>query len=137
MTVISRDEFVSRIRRSEPAQERIRQLQAQVHEAVRASAVTGDKNWDHFLAAIEGRIKTYRDLIASEQIKLNNPLLVNGDEIMLLKVKLACLTSGMAALEEIIALPKIIIEQGAEAAGKLHGIADASENDSQKDSHYA
>lgn len=130
MTIISRDEFVARIRNSEPAKERIRQLQAQVHEAVRASAVTGHADWDHFMAAIEGRIKTYKTLIAAEQIKLNNPSLVNADEIMLLKVKLACLNSGMGALEEIIELPKLIIKDGAEAADRLRSIVVPSESDS-------
>lgn len=131
---LSLDDFRARVRSSEPGQERIRQLMAQTHEAVRASAVTGHADWDHFLAAIEGRIKSYQAMVATEQIKLNNPALVNADEIMLIKVRLACLNEGRSALEDIIELPKKLIEQGATAVERLRNLS-ISENENHNGSH--
>ncbi len=130
MTVISRDEYLKNIRNSEPGKERIRQLQAQTFEAVRATAVTGHPDWDHFLSAVEARIKAYREMAEVEQAKLNNPLIVNADEIMLLKVKLACLNEGRTALEGVIELPKALISQGLEASKRLHNIS--ATDDSEK-----
>ena len=136
MTTMSLDEFRARVRSSEPAQERIRQLQAQTHEAVRASAVTGHPDWDHFLAAVEGRIKSYQAMVAAEQVKLSNPALVNADEIMFIKVRLACLNEGCSALEDIIELPKRLIGQGADAADRLRNLS-PNESENSNDSHSA
>ena len=132
----SLDEFRSRLRSSEPGQERIKQLQAQTHEAVRASAVTGHPDWDHFLAAIEGRIKSYQTMIANEQVRLSNPELVNGDEIMLIKVRLACLNEGRKVLEDVIGLPKKLIEQGLAARETLRTLQ-VNDSDSQNNSQLA
>lgn len=125
---ISIDEYRSRLKASEPGRERIQQLKAQVHEAVRATAITGDANWDHFLALVEGRIAQYRGMIASKQAQLGDPTLVNAEQIMLLKVTLACLQASMGELEVVISLPKMLIESGSEAASKLAAmnIPDAS-----------
>jgi len=118
---ISFDDYRNRTHTRDPAagQQRIRELQASIHEAVRATAVTGHAEWDHFLELIEGRIAKYRDMIAVEQSALVAPGLVNSEQIMLLKVRLACLQTALCELEAVIALPKILIAGGSEAASML------------------
>ena len=119
---ISFDEYCSRLRDSEPGRERIQQLRAQIHEAVRASAVTGHPDWDHFLARIEGRIKGYESALATEQALLCHPGTVNVDKIMEAKIKIVALEASAQALRDVIELPRALIAQGAEASDKLRSI---------------
>jgi len=119
---ISLDEFRARTKDSAPAQRRVLELQAAVREAARAKALTGDANWDHYLEEIETRIKTYQDIAAQDHAKLCDPKVVNVDEIMALKIKIACFNMAIAVLEEVMVLPKAIIAGGADAAAKLQAI---------------
>ena len=121
---ISIDEYRARVRKSEVGQERMRELRASVHEAVRATAVTGDANWDHFLAKIEGRIKTYRGALEAEQRVLCHPSTVNQDKIMEAKIKIVALESAVQALEEIIDLPRALIHAGLESQERLKAIGE-------------
>lgn len=119
---ISLDEFRAKTRESEPGRERIQQLRTQIHEAVRATAVTGHADWDHYLEKVEGRIKAYEDMKAVEQAILCSPEMVNQDKIMATKLKIVTYESAKQALLEIIDLPRMMIEQGSDASEKLRSI---------------
>lgn len=119
---VSIDEYKRQLRNSEPGRERVQQLRADIYEAVRASAVTGDANWDHFLARLEGRIKAYESNLAAVQAVLCHPDTVNVDTIMAAKIKIVALEASAQALREIIDLPKLIIERGGKAKDALCGL---------------
>jgi hypothetical protein len=108
---------IERVRRLAP------HLRAQEHAALSASQITGDEHWDHFLEVVQARIKvciTERDK-AAEALK-------NSDDFSpetLVNQKLAARLFGkeVKALEWVIELPKIIMEQG-ERAKELLGKLD-------------
>ena len=122
MTVSTIDEFRMRVGKTPAAQDRKREMQAQVHEGVRAQAITGHADWDHFLAGIQGRIKMHQEAAAVEHARLCDPAVVNQDEIMKSKVRVACFNMAIAVLEEVQLLPKRLIEAGQDAAAKLRAI---------------
>lgn len=125
------DEFRRQIVASPAGKERVLQMQADVHEAVRATAVTGHKDWDHFVEQIEGRIKSCIEAAAAEQRVLNDPMLVNDEKIRACKVKIACLDAARSTLEDIVGLPKSIIERGARAADTLRALGGGTETPSE------
>lgn len=94
-------------------------LQMIAQESVRAAAVTGDADWDHFLAYIEAVIKIATKHLDIEVTKLRDPYRVNVDEIAKCKAAITALEARIATMTEVILLPKFIKEQGEAARAKI------------------
>jgi len=125
---ISFDEYRAKVRTSPYGQERVRSMQTAVHEAVRAQALTGNEHWDHFLEAVEARIKQYEAERDAQQRILVDPKAVNADILMGTKMIVVACNAAIATLEDIVMLPRAIIAAGEEASGKLKGM-DAREQE--------
>jgi hypothetical protein len=107
---------IERVRRLAPS------LRAQEHAALSASQITGDEHWDHFLEVVQARIK----VCIAERDKAVEAL-KNSDDFspeILVNQKLAARLFGkeVKALEWVIELPKIIMEQGEQARKLLENI---------------
>lgn len=110
---VTRDEWNARRtpRQARPAAN----LEVIAREALRAEAVTGDENWDHFLSYIEAAIKAAETQLQHEDAKLRSPYLVNDEAIRVLKAQITALTTRVATLREVIMLPKYLKEHGERA----------------------
>lgn len=119
------DEFRRAIVTTPAGKERVLQMQADIHEAVRASAVTGHPDWDHFVEQIEGRIKQYAAERERQQGVLADPRVVSADVIMAAKIVLVSCNAAIAALEDVVGLPKSLIDRGARSMDTLRAIGTA------------
>ena len=118
--MISLDEYrEARAAQAGPDTGRTNALKGMQQEAVRATALTGSPEWDVFARYLEAQIGHAKALIATEERKLRDPMLVEQDAIMRCKIKLACLETAFQTLTDVLSLPKFIIEQGAKAADVL------------------
>lgn len=113
--MISIDEYLARAPKLAPSAEKMNNLRAIAQEPVRMDAVTGDADWDHFLAYLEARIKAVESTAEVERTRLASPLLVDPQQIMLVKIAIVDLDAVARTLKEVIMLPKWIKAQGEKA----------------------
>lgn len=90
-------------------------FKAIAQERVRIAALTGREEWDHFLRYLEARIQVCEAAIVDAKDKLASPMLVEQTAILQQKMALAGLEASRRTLEEVIALPKWLVEQGERA----------------------
>lgn len=99
--------------------ERTPELRMIAHEAVRLEAVTGDEDWDHFLAYLEAALRATTRQREAAQTALLDPRMVNNDAIHACKLSIAALEARIGTLKEIITLPKFLKEQAGLARGQI------------------
>jgi hypothetical protein len=90
-----------------------RQAEAILREAARMDVLTGDPDWDYFLAYLEAAVKAAQRVLDSEVAKLRSPLLVDDLAIRALKASITRIEARIGAFNEVIELPKLIKERGA------------------------
>lgn len=94
-------------------------LEIMQQAAVKASHLTGDVHWDTYLTYIQHA----REALESERdnavLLLKAPEMVDANEIMVLKIRIARLEFGIGLLIGVVSLPKDIQEQGEKAAELL------------------
>ena len=123
--IVTRDEFMVALkakRDTESGQRRMRELQAEVHEAVRSSALTRNEHWDGFLAKIEARIQATETCIANERNLQNAFVVMDHEKLRLSAIKVACWQTRLETLQEILALPRQAIEAGEAASTTLRAM---------------
>jgi hypothetical protein len=120
--VISLDEFKQRRRPVRDIASDLRMIQQQ---AVRQDAVTGDANWDYFLAYLEHALQNAEGAREAEDRKLRNPQLVNDEQIRACKVSLAQIEARIGTLKEILMLPKFLKEHGDLAKKQIEELTQA------------
>lgn len=113
--MISIDEYLARSAKRAPSEDRLNSLRAIAQETVRMEALTGSPEWDHFNSYLEARIKVGEARILEERAKLAHPMLVDPQQMMLVKMTLAGLEASTQTLREVMMLPKWLKEQGAKA----------------------
>lgn len=94
-----------------------------VREAVRMDALTGDENWDFFLAYLEAALRAAEAQQKIEDSKLRSPLLVNDEAIRALKAQLTFIESRIHTLKEVLMLPKYLKEHGDAARAQIADMA--------------
>lgn len=99
-------------RRPRPIRDLASDLRIIAQQAVRHEAVTGDPNWDFFLAYLEHALQAAESQRDQEDKRLRNPALVNDEAIRTCKVALAQLEARIGTLKEVMMLPKFLKEQG-------------------------
>lgn len=111
------DEFRSALpKRAPPSHDHLHGL---ARQPVRMEALTNDESWDFFLSFIEGFIQRTTEIRDDTITKLRDPKLVNDDLVRGLRAEIAALDTRIAVLEEVIALPKYLREQGEKARDEL------------------
>ena len=85
--------------------------------AVCAESLTGDKHWDYYLQCMQGAVEQTREAESAQLERLADPLLVDRDTILRLKMSLASLQATALALEWAIELPQQIKATGNIAKG--------------------
>jgi hypothetical protein len=87
-------------------------MQMIAHEAVRLEALTGDPDWDHFLAYFEAALKMATRMRDQEMTRLRDPGLVNPDDVAKLRANLLRLDARIDTLSEVLMLPQLLKKQG-------------------------
>jgi hypothetical protein len=95
--------------------DRIPEMRMMLAEAVRMEAVTGDPDWDHYLAYLEAALMATTRLLDVELARLRDPRFVNSEMIQVCKSAIAALEARIGTLKEIQSLPKFLKERGAMA----------------------
>ncbi len=119
----SLDDFRSRQRPQAPS--RAPDLKAAVQESVRAAALTGHPAWDWYLRYVEANIKATERMIELKRNQAAALILVDEPSAKAAAVIAASLAVKLETLNELILLPKWILENG-EAAKKLVAELEAS-----------
>lgn len=114
---LSIDEFKSRPRA--PRADIGESLRAVHQQAVRLAAVTGDPDWDYFLAYVESAVQSAERTRTQEETKLRDSRLVNDEAIRTIKISIAQLDARIGAFKEVLLLPKFLKEQGDKAKLRL------------------
>jgi hypothetical protein len=92
----------------------------QVAQAVPAmESLTGDKHWDQFVSVLQARLEQTSNELAElqETAMLNESC--NGESLVWYKMRFRILRARIDTLHEVIALPKILLEEGEQAAALL------------------
>ena len=105
------DEF-RKLPRATTRESAIAKVHLVAQQALRQDAVTGDPNWDYFLAYIEAAIAVNERARAGEDIKLRDPSLVNDEKIRVLRVNIVRIDERIATFKEVLSLPKFLKSQG-------------------------
>lgn len=87
-------------------------LRAIAQQAARQEAVTGDPDWDYFLAYIENALQTAERERATDEVRLHDPNLVSDDKVRALRMSLIRLDVRIGTLKEVLLLPKYLKKQG-------------------------
>lgn len=87
--------------------------------AVKAELLTGDTHWDTFLSYLEAAKEAWEGECQTAIGMLKDPGVVDADEIMRLKIRVAQLEFGIGTIAGIISLPHDIKEQGEKAENLL------------------
>ena len=90
-------------------------LEGITREAVRMEALTGNPEWDHFLSYMEAAHKAALKHRDHEFAKLRDPMLVDPQEIQRCKTKIAMVDTRIDTLDELMKLPKFILDHGEKA----------------------
>jgi len=89
---------------------------------VSAKHLTGEPNWDVFLQYLSAEVSRLIDVEESANHVLQSPSVTAHDQMMTAKIQLHRAMSARQILEDVISLPKRLIEAG-EAASSLQDIA--------------
>ena len=117
---LSIDEYRSRPRAAGAVpEERIAKLSAFVQEAVRATALTGDQNWDTYLRYVEAHIRAAERACEMNKGKAAALVLVDEAAAKSAAVLAATYATRAETLRELIHIPKWIRESGDEAKKKI------------------
>jgi hypothetical protein len=100
-------------------------LQAVQRSALAADQITGDEHWDHFLSILNARIEKLALEVEAAVESLKNSDNFNAENLIAQKLVVRLLGREIQALDWVIELPKVIMEQGADAK-KLLGTIDES-----------
>jgi hypothetical protein len=113
-------------RRATAAPRSTANLEVIAREALRAEAVTGDENWDHFLTHLEANIRATEVQLEAEDRKLRSPYLVNDEQIRTLKAHITRLEERIRTLKEVLMLPKYLKQHGDLARAQIADLAKSS-----------
>ena len=105
--------------------ERLPELKTAVQEQVRAAALTGHPAWDWYLRHIEANIKATERMIEAKRNQAASLVLIDESAARAAAVLAAGLAVKLETLNELILLPRWIMENG-EAAKKLVAELEAS-----------
>lgn len=94
-------------------------LEIMQQAAVKANHLTGDPHWDTYLTYIQHAREALESECDNAVFMLKAPEMVDANEIMVLKIRIARLEFGIGLLIGVVTLPKDIQEQGAKAAELL------------------
>ena len=86
---------------------------------VQADRLTGDPDWDIFLQLVQAGIERMQKSAADYRERLCDPEVVNQDELMHLKMRLADAEAHVRAWVAVIQLPKDIKKSGEQAKSLL------------------
>ncbi len=84
-----------------------------------AKQLTGDPNWDVYLGVVQALIDGVAGDIESARILLADGLDTEHAVMLEQKMKLQFLRGRLLALEEVIGIPAVLLEQGEKAAELL------------------
>ena len=123
------EEFTER-KGAEAATHQRPQLELVAQQAVKASLLTGDPNWDMLTTMVQGVIEIAQQQANAFQAALNDPEIVNHEALLLAKMSLRETLARIEAWEAVLQLPAGIMRDGAKAAEKLEkfGESDAAED---------
>jgi len=122
----SRSAFDASVReaRDKQAKGNRRELEQTAQAAVPIHALVGTKDWDYFLSLIQAKIDSLTaGLKGLQEAGANDPSYDHGT-LAAHKAMTMQLSVQKETLEQIVALPKKIIEQGEKANFALRGIAE-------------
>lgn len=93
------------------------QAQAQViaREAVRMEFLTQDESWNQWLSFLQSYLSATMRLAKHFNDQLRDPMLVNVDELAKVRAALTMADCKIQLLNEIIAFPKMLLEEGEKA----------------------
>jgi|TARA_Y100000310_G_scaffold21356_3_gene20640 hypothetical protein len=100
-------------------------LQLLIQAEVSAEAMTGHPDFDRFLSYLQNAVVICEQKIAYLQTQLNDPMVVNADEIMGIKAMLTDANARKEAWQAAINLPKDIMENGENARELIVDESDA------------
>ena len=117
----SRFQSVSEINRQKMEDKALSSTLHLLHAAVPIEKLTRSNEWNAYLELIEGMIETEQKRIEEMQKKLNDPNVVNIDQIMLLKANLAKSLGALGAYMQVRDMPQQIVGAAERARGDSHG----------------
>lgn len=113
------DEFRNRNRPEAKKVDRTPDLQAIAREAAKIETLTHDENWNLFLSYLEASLKASKRHAQGMAEQLRDPMIVNPDQIAKIRASLSMADVRSAVIEEIIAFPKFLLEQGEKAKKQI------------------
>lgn len=111
-------------RRTTWAQNSRPMLETAMAASTRIDLLTGDPNWDHFLAYIEAAVLSMKERESGYARKLEDPMLVDPQEMMKIKVQLAQARARIEAWQAVQQLPKDILNLGAQAKSIMERLSE-------------
>ncbi len=102
-------------KRAESAAAHRPQLEMLAQAAVKAELLTGDPNWDRFLSYLQAAAEATEAQRDGFAAIIADPATVNHERIMGAKIGLAECKGRLEAWNAVIALPKDLVEMGAQA----------------------
>ncbi len=123
----TRDEYFTRPDAKKPEDQRPR-LELLRQAAVRAELLTGHSHWDSFLGYIQAAVEETELQRESLISAISDPLLVDRDTIMRMKIALAECKARIEAWQVVIELPKDLVKAGDKAKGLLERLSKQKEN---------
>lgn len=121
MTDPTFDEFARSAakQRAETAAQRVTDLRGFERVALSAGAVTGSPEWDMFLSIVEALIRRAEGRQQIAERAALAPRLVNVERVMAHRAEAAHEAAVAETLRQVLALPKLLKENGEQAAQML------------------
>ena len=88
--------------------------------AVDKEKLIGDPHWDLFLQELQSFVDKSVASLKSLEEQIKSPLLVNPEEIQLIRNQIFVLTERVGTTKTIMNLPKDIIDQAEKASSQTH-----------------
>ncbi len=104
--------------------ERRHQLEGVVRAEIASANVTGDEYWDHFLSLVQAKIVALRQSQQTAQDLLQNSDNFSPEALIHEKIAVRLYGKQIEALEWVISLPEILMEQGDRARELLASITE-------------
>lgn len=99
-------------------------LQFLAQAQVRQNNLTGNPDFDRFLSYIQATVESLQEKSKSYEAMLCDPMLVNHDRIMEIKIAKTGVDNMIGALVAVMELPRQIMEVGEQAKEKLKSLGD-------------